>query len=621
MKHFKKVATYLALLGSIVQLPGGMTIAKPIDMDKNKDSEASVNDVTDDSIKEKPFTGPGGDIYIPLTTVTEQIGLNIEVDSPYIITTGIHAQTGEDIEVKVEIGTYHMYVNDIEEIISTPLILKDERPYIAESKFWQAFGYNVTMVHDQVVVTTLDNQAVIDAAQVNLIEQELTEMLISSEVHNELYSNEDIVQLVLGEVVMTRSTSVDTVVESVNAPNRELVNELLTKVLNELGITTNSSTQEFEQELVLSKSVTQEVSVYNSSRGPSSNQNYNPGSNSKPSWGIDNCTPSRPTTPNYGYTPSTPNYNYNRPSAAPNRPSGPNWGIDNSLPSFEVDSDYNKPNWGIDNSLPSFEVDSDWKPGTELPDFEVDSNNKPNWGIDNSLPSFEVDSDNNKPNWGIDNSLPSFEVDSDWKPGIDNELPNFEVETEVEGPEIEMPSIPNWPGFRPNEPETPEIQEPETPEIEIPEVQEPEIEVPSIPSRPTETETPETSTPSYINEFEMEVIELVNIERQKYNLSPLQIDESLCQVARVKSEDMQQNSYFSHTSPVYGSVTDLLKHFGVSYSLAGENIAKGQTTPEQVVNAWMNSEGHRANILKSEYTRIGVGYVSSGNHWTQIFAK
>ena len=82
---------------------------------------------------------------------------------------------------------------------------------------------------------------------------------------------------------------------------------------------------------------------------------------------------------------------------------------------------------------------------------------------------------------------------------------------------------------------------------------------------------------------------------------------------------MKDNNYFSHTSPTYGSPFQMMKSFGISYKTAGENIAKGYKTPGAVVNGWMNSSGHRANILNSSFTRIGVGYVSNGHYWTQMF--
>lgn len=120
-------------------------------------------------------------------------------------------------------------------------------------------------------------------------------------------------------------------------------------------------------------------------------------------------------------------------------------------------------------------------------------------------------------------------------------------------------------------------------------------------------------------DYENEVIRLVNAERTSRGLAALESDWELCRIARYKSQDMHDKNYFSHTSPTYGSPFDMIKAFGLSYRSAGENIAKGQTTPQAVVNAWMNSSGHRANILNSSFTRIGVGYVADGNYWTQMF--
>lgn len=120
-------------------------------------------------------------------------------------------------------------------------------------------------------------------------------------------------------------------------------------------------------------------------------------------------------------------------------------------------------------------------------------------------------------------------------------------------------------------------------------------------------------------DFESAVVRMVNEIRLKNGLKALTEDWELSRVARYKSQDMKDNNYFSHTSPVYGSPFEMMKSFGIKYRSAGENIAKGQTTPERVVNAWMNSSGHRANILNSSYTKIGVGYVKNGHYWTQMF--
>ena len=122
-----------------------------------------------------------------------------------------------------------------------------------------------------------------------------------------------------------------------------------------------------------------------------------------------------------------------------------------------------------------------------------------------------------------------------------------------------------------------------------------------------------------VSSYESEVVRLVNLERQKNGLDPLKEDWQLSRVARYKSEDMRDRGYFSHTSPTYGSPFEMMKSFGVSYKSAGENIAKGQATPEAVVKAWMSSSGHRANILSKSFTHIGVGYAKSGHYWTQMF--
>ncbi|UYZ24343.1 CAP domain-containing protein [Mesobacillus jeotgali] len=131
----------------------------------------------------------------------------------------------------------------------------------------------------------------------------------------------------------------------------------------------------------------------------------------------------------------------------------------------------------------------------------------------------------------------------------------------------------------------------------------------------------QNATPSgtEISAFEAKVIDLTNEQRRKNGLPNLQPDTALSNVAQEKSNDMQAKNYFSHTSPTYGSPFDMMRDFGVSYSTAGENIAMGQRSAEEVVNAWMNSEGHRKNILSPNYTHIGVGHTTQGNYWTQMF--
>ena len=119
--------------------------------------------------------------------------------------------------------------------------------------------------------------------------------------------------------------------------------------------------------------------------------------------------------------------------------------------------------------------------------------------------------------------------------------------------------------------------------------------------------------------YESEVIRLVNEVRRKNGLHPLSANWELSRVARYKSQDMRDRGYFSHTSPTYGSPFQMITAFGLSYRTAGENIARGYASPQAVVDGWMNSSGHRANILNASYTQIGVGYVAKGNYWTQLF--
>jgi uncharacterized YkwD family protein len=120
------------------------------------------------------------------------------------------------------------------------------------------------------------------------------------------------------------------------------------------------------------------------------------------------------------------------------------------------------------------------------------------------------------------------------------------------------------------------------------------------------------------------VVQLVNAERQKAGLDALYIDSKISDVARVKSKDMADLNYFDHYSPTYGMANNMLLRFGITYSFWGENIAMGQDTPEIVVSEWMNSPSHRANILSSNFTFIGVGYYVDTDgtpYWTQLFTS
>ena len=133
---------------------------------------------------------------------------------------------------------------------------------------------------------------------------------------------------------------------------------------------------------------------------------------------------------------------------------------------------------------------------------------------------------------------------------------------------------------------------------------------------------PSTDAGAY--QYAQDILALVNAERSANGLKSLTLKDSLCAAAYTKSKDMADYNYFSHTSPNFGSSFDLLNSRGIVYSYAGENIAKGYTSPEAVMKGWMNSSGHRANILNSNFTQLGVGYYKAADgqtYWTQIFIR
>lgn len=141
-------------------------------------------------------------------------------------------------------------------------------------------------------------------------------------------------------------------------------------------------------------------------------------------------------------------------------------------------------------------------------------------------------------------------------------------------------------------------------------------EKPEVPEKP-EIETPENNTNlSYVEQ----VVALVNAERAKEGLAPLTIDTKVQAAAQIRALECEQS--FSHTRPGGSNFATALKEQNVSYRRAGENIAWGQRSPEEVVNAWMNSAGHRANIMNSNFTKIGVGYYQNAKgvkYWSQLF--
>ena len=118
------------------------------------------------------------------------------------------------------------------------------------------------------------------------------------------------------------------------------------------------------------------------------------------------------------------------------------------------------------------------------------------------------------------------------------------------------------------------------------------------------------------------VLKLVNQERAKQGLKELSLNKKLNKVAEDKAKDMRDNHYFDHNSRKYGSPFEMMRSYGINFTTAGENIAAGQRTAEQVMESWMNSSGHRANILNKNYTQLGVGFCVGGSYdtyWVQEF--
>ena len=151
-------------------------------------------------------------------------------------------------------------------------------------------------------------------------------------------------------------------------------------------------------------------------------------------------------------------------------------------------------------------------------------------------------------------------------------------------------------------------------------------EMPEMPEAPETPEVPDTETPddniseSEVHPYVTQILNLVNEERAKAGLSALTLDMNITAAATVRAKEIKQS--FSHTRPNGSSFSTALTEQGVTYRGSGENIAWGQKSPEQVMNGWMNSDGHRANILNKNYKNLGVGYYQDENgvnYWVQLF--
>lgn len=189
-------------------------------------------------------------------------------------------------------------------------------------------------------------------------------------------------------------------------------------------------------------------------------------------------------------------------------------------------------------------------------------------------------------------------------------------------PELPGIILPGQPGTgTPDVPETevPDVEQPDAPETEAPDVEQPNQPENGNPDN-GKPETPDQGTDSENQSFAMQVVKLVNQERAKEGLPALTVDANIEKAALVRA--METEKSFSHTRPDGRTFSTALTEAGVTFRGAGENIAYGQKTPEQVMEGWMNSPGHRANIMNKNFTKIGVGYYQNSNgvkYWTQLF--
>lgn len=212
---------------------------------------------------------------------------------------------------------------------------------------------------------------------------------------------------------------------------------------------------------------------------------------------------------------------------------------------------------------------------------------------------------------------------ANWQQKIEEFLKSQGLDSQFKWANVQKPQAEKPQADQPVEtPQTskPEVSKPETskPEVTKPEVTKPEASKPETSAPSTKPSQPSGSAGTTDqSKFASEVVALVNKERANAGLKPLTVHAKLTTVAVDKAKDMSDNNYFSHTSPTHGSPFDMMKAYGISFGYAGENIAKGQRTPQEVMNSWMNSQGHRENILSPNFTMIGVGYYNG--YWVQEF--
>ena len=244
-------------------------------------------------------------------------------------------------------------------------------------------------------------------------------------------------------------------------------------------------------------------------------------------------------------------------------------------------------------------------PGTDLPDNNLPGDNTP----DTDLPDSNLPGDNTPGTDSPDSNLPG-----DNTPGTDSPDSNLPGDNTpgTDSPDSNLPGD-NTPGT--------DLPDSNLPGDNTPDTDSPDSNLPG--GNAPDTDLPDSSTPgTEALSYTAQVVKLVNAERAKEGLSPLTVDTSVQAAAQVRAVEIQTS--FSHTRPNGSSFSTALKEQNVSYRSAGENIAWGQRSPQEVVTAWMNSAGHRANIMNANFTKIGVGYYQNSNgtkYWSQLFIQ
>ncbi len=225
------------------------------------------------------------------------------------------------------------------------------------------------------------------------------------------------------------------------------------------------------------------------------------------------------------------------------------------------------------------------------------------------VPNCQGNSNNQiVPNLPDSSDFPSISGGSDSSDCVDILRPNL-PSPDTQKPDIQNPDI-----------QKPDTQNPDTqkPDIQKPDIQNPDTQKPDTQKPDTQKPTPPSTDQN--RSYAQQVIDLVNDERSKAGLSAVTEATDVSAAAAIRAQEITSN--FSHTRPDGTYYNTVLDQSGISYWGSGENIAYGQKTPAEVMNGWMNSQGHRANILNASYTKIGVAYYQNSNgvtYWVQLF--